>query len=236
MTRRLAIVGMGKMGHAIDELAAARGWDVVARIDEPDAAHGIDKKMLNGADVAVEFTTPSAAPANVRAIAAAGCPVVVGTTGWYGELDAVARDVDAAGGALLTAANFSLGVNIFERIVEVAAGLLGRAPGFEAHVIETHHSAKKDAPSGTAATLGRVASAAWGRGDIPITSIRTGSVPGTHEVVFDAAFEQIHLEHIARDRRVFAEGALVAAGWLIGKHGVFTMRDVLSIPDNERKS
>lgn len=233
MTQRLAIVGMGKMGHAIAELAPSRGWEVVARLDEAETKRGITKESLGGADVAVEFSTPEAAPANVRAITAAGCPAVVGTTGWYAELPKVSADVKARNGALLTAANFSLGVNIFEQIAEFAARLLGRAPGFEAHLTETHHSAKKDAPSGTANTLGRAASAAYGR-DIPITSVRVGSVPGTHEFVFDAPFEQIHLEHIARDRRVFAEGALVAAAWLIGKHGVFTMRDVLATPDNEK--
>lgn len=118
-------------------------------------------------------------------------------------------------------------MNIFEQIVANAARLLASAPGFEAHIIETHHSAKKDAPSGTAATLGRTASKEYGR-EIPITSIRVGAVPGTHELIFDASFEQIRLEHIARDRRVFAEGALVAAGWIIGKRGVFSMRDVLT--------
>jgi 4-hydroxy-tetrahydrodipicolinate reductase len=117
-------------------------------------------------------------------------------------------------------------VNIFEQIVAHAAGLLANAPGFEAQIVETHHSAKKDAPSGTANTLGKAASAAWGK-EIPITSVRTGSVPGTHEFIFDAPFEQIHLEHVARDRRVFAEGALVAAKWLVGKQGIFTMKDVL---------
>jgi 4-hydroxy-tetrahydrodipicolinate reductase len=226
MTRRLAIVGMGKMGHAIAELAVARGWEVVARLDEPEMKAGITRDTMNGADVAVEFTVPAAAPTNIRAIVAAGCPVVVGTTGWYEHADSVRTDVTAKKGAMLTATNFSLGVNIFEQIVANAARLLSRAPGFEAHLVETHHSAKKDAPSGTANTLGRAASAAWGK-EIPITSVRTGSVPGTHELIFDAPFEQIHLEHIARDRRVFAEGALVAAQWLIGKTGIFTMKDVL---------
>jgi 4-hydroxy-tetrahydrodipicolinate reductase len=152
--------------------------------------------------------------------------VVVGTTGWYDHFDEVKQAVLARRGALLTATNFSLGVNIFEQIVAQAARLLSRAPGFEAAIVETHHSAKKDAPSGTANTLEKAAAAGWGR-DIPITSVRTGSVPGTHEFIFDAPFETIHLEHIARDRRVFAEGALVAAGWLVGKQGVFTMKDVL---------
>jgi 4-hydroxy-tetrahydrodipicolinate reductase len=191
--------------------------------------------MLNGADVAVEFTVPEAAPTNIRALIAAGCPVVVGTTGWYDHLDAVRRDVNASNGALLTATNFSLGVNIFEQVVAYAARLLSRAPGFDVHIVETHHAAKKDAPSGTANTLAKSASAAWGK-PIPITSVRTGSVPGTHEFIFDAPFEQIHLEHIARDRRVFAEGALVAARWLIGRRGVFTMRDVLATPANQSTS
>jgi 4-hydroxy-tetrahydrodipicolinate reductase len=216
--KKLAIVGMGKMGKAIAELAPSRGWEVVAALDHDKTSHGITKQMLHGADVAVEFTTPEACVPNALALVSADCPVVVGTTGWYAKLPEVTGAVTERGGALLTATNFSLGVNIFERIVETAAKLLGQAPGFEAHLTETHHSAKKDAPSGTAITLGKTASA-----------VRVGAVPGTHEFVFDAPFEQIHLEHIARDRRVFAEGALVAAAWLVGKHGVFTMRDVLAI-------
>jgi 4-hydroxy-tetrahydrodipicolinate reductase len=235
MTHRIAIVGMGKMGRAIAELAPSRGWEVVARLDETETNQGITKALLGGADVAVEFTTPEAAPRNIRAIAAAGCPVVVGTTGWYDEMASVVADVERSGGALLPAPNFSLGVTIFEQIVAHAARLLANVPGFEAHLTETHHSAKKDAPSGTAATLRQAASKEYGR-EIPTTSIRVGSVPGTHEFVFDAPFEQIHLEHIARDRRVFAEGALVAAAWLIGKRGVFSMRDVLTTPGTGSRS
>lgn len=226
MTKRLAIVGMGKMGHAIAELAPSRGWQVVATLDEAETAKGITRAALGNADVAVEFTTPAAAPKNIRAIVAAGIPVVVGTTGWYDQFDAITEVVNSQSGALLTAANFSLGVNIFQQIATTAARLLAKTPGFEAHLVETHHSTKKDAPSGTAHTLEQAAAKAWGR-EIPITSVRTGSVPGTHEFIFDAPFEQIHLEHIARDRRVFAEGALVAAGWLIGRRGMYSMRDVL---------
>lgn len=229
MTRRLAIVGMGKMGKAIDELAPSRGWNVVARLDQRQMTAGITRAALGDADVAVEFTNPAAAPANIRAIIATGCPVVAGTTGWYDQLEAIGRDVNSQNGAMLTAPNFSIGVNIFERVAELAARLLSHAGGFEAHIVETHHSAKKDAPSGTARTLGKAANAAWGK-DIPITSVRVGSYPGTHELIFDAPFETIHLEHIARDRRVFAEGALAAAAWLMGRRGVFTMRDVLSTP------
>jgi 4-hydroxy-tetrahydrodipicolinate reductase len=235
MTHRLAIIGMGKMGHAIAELAPSRGWEVVAALDEEHTQGGITASALNGADVAVEFTVPAAAPANIRAAVNAGCPIVVGTTGWYKEMTSVTEAVRAGNGALLAAPNFSLGVNIFEQVVETAARLLGRVPSFDALIVETHHSAKKDAPSGTAATLGKTASAAWDRGgDIPITSLRIGSVPGTHEIVFDAPFEQIRLEHTARDRRVFADGALVAAAWLIGRKGIFTMRDVLTSSSEDR--
>jgi 4-hydroxy-tetrahydrodipicolinate reductase len=227
MTHRIALIGAGKMGRIVAELAPQRGWDVVAVLDEAETRAGIDAQSLGGADVALDFTTPAAAPANIRAVVAAGVPIVVGTTGWYSELPAISAWVGEKGGALLTASNFSVGVNVFEQIAAYAATLLRGAPGFAAQIIETHHSAKKDAPSGTALTLERAAAKGWGR-DIPIASVRTGSVPGTHEFVFDAPFEQIHLEHIARDRSVFAEGALVAAAWLIGRRGVFTMRDVLA--------
>jgi 4-hydroxy-tetrahydrodipicolinate reductase len=226
MTRRLAIVGMGKMGRAIADLAPSHGFEVAARLDHAEMQSGFTKDMLAGADVAVEFTVPEAAPANVRALVAAGCPVVVGTTGWYAHLDDVRGDVNRSNGALLAATNFSLGVNIFEQVLARAAELFAAAPGFDAHMIETHHAAKKDAPSGTALTLAKAAAAAGGR-EIPITSVRVGSVPGIHEVIFDAQFEQVRLQHVARDRRVFAEGALVAAAWLIGRRGVFTMKDVL---------
>jgi 4-hydroxy-tetrahydrodipicolinate reductase len=234
MSRKVALVGMGKMGKAIAEIAPSRGWEVVARLDSAAMKRGITAADLNGADVAVEFTVPHATPDNVRALVSAGVPAVAGTTGWYDQLPAISDEVRARGGAMIAAANFSLGVNIFEQIAETAARLLGSTSVFSAQIVETHHAAKLDAPSGTAATLGKSSSAAWGK-QIPITSIRTGSVPGTHEFIFDAPFETIHLEHVARDRRVFAEGALVAAGWLIGKRGVFTMRDVLGTGKSEEK-
>ena len=223
----LALIGMGKMGRALEALAPERGFRVVATLDStrPDYA-GITRDSLRDAQVAIDFTTPGAAAANVRACAEAGCPVVVGTTGWYADLPAVSEDVRRLGGALLTAPNFSVGVAVFDRVVAEAARLFGHLAGFDAHLVETHHSAKVDAPSGTAGALAATASDALGR-NIPITSIRTGHVPGTHELIFDAPFEQVRLVHEARDRRVFAEGALVAARWLVGRRGVFTMQDVL---------
>ena len=228
-SRRLALIGVGKMGRVLAELAPERGWDVVAQFDSASnaAGQGITADALAGADVAIEFTVPGAAVANARATVAAGCPIVIGTTGWYEHLPELSAWVTERNGALLSASNFSLGVNAFEQVVALAARLLAGLGGFDAHLVETHHAAKKDAPSGTAAMLGRSASSSWGR-SIPITSVRTGSVPGTHELLFDAPFETVRLEHVARDRRVFAEGALAAAAWLIGRRGVFTMRDVLS--------
>lgn len=225
---RLAIIGLGKMGRAIEQLAPERGWEVVARIDAADNPHGdgITAERLGGAEVAVDFTTPDAAVDNVHAAVSAGCPIVVGTTGWYAALPTLSRWVDERGGALLAAPNFSVGVAIFEQVLQTAARLFAHVPGFDAHLIETHHTAKKDAPSGTALKLARAMREPLGR-DVPITSVRVGAVPGTHEVLFDSAFEQVRLVHEARDRRVFAEGALVAARWLIGRRGTFTMRDVL---------
>ena len=230
MKVRLALIGMGKMGRALAQLAPERGFEVVAEIDPslPNAST-VTRESLRDAQVAIEFTVPDAAPSNIRACVAAGCPIVVGTTGWYDQLPAVRAEVERAGGALLTAPNFSVGVAIFDRVVAEAARLFAGVDGFEAHMIETHHSAKKDAPSGTAGSLARTAEAAMGR-PLSITSVRVGAVPGTHELIFDAPFEQVRLVHEARDRRVFAEGALVAARWLVGRTGVFGMQDVLSTP------
>lgn len=222
---RLALIGMGRMGRALALLAPERGFRVVAELD---AGAAITRDTLRDAEVAIEFTQPDAAPSNIRACLAAGCPVVVGTTGWSAELDAIRADVERTSGALLTAPNFSVGVAIFDRVLAEAARLFGAAHGFDAHLIETHHNAKKDAPSGTAASLAHTAEQAFGGGRaLPITSVRVGAVPGTHEIVFDAPFEQVRLVHEARDRRVFAEGALVAARWLIGRRGVFGIQDVL---------
>ena len=222
---RIALVGTGKMGRTIAALAAERGLPVVATIGRGTP---ITRETLGGADVAIEFTEPDAAPASVRACAAAGCPVVVGTTGWLDALPQVTEAVRAAGGRLLWAANFSVGVNAMLAVAASAARVL-REAGFDAHLVETHHSAKKDAPSGTALAIARAVRDGGG-GEVPITAVRVGHVPGTHALVFDAPFEQVTLTHEARDRRVFAEGALVAARWLAAARGpgVYTMQDVLA--------
>lgn len=227
---RLAVIGDGKMGQAIASLAAEYGFDVVAVLGESQVLpHGITKALLGSADVAAEFTVPKHAAANVRGCVAAGCPVVSGTTGWDTERAVVEAEVRVQKGALLWAPNFSLGVHLFSRIVEQAARVIaGANANFDAHLIETHHSQKLDAPSGTARSLADRAERASGK-PVPITSVRVGSVPGTHQVIFDAAFEQIRLEHVARDRRVFATGALTAAHWLVGRQGVFTLDHMLGI-------
>ena len=223
---KLALVGMGKMGRALAQLAPDRGCEVVATLDEGDA---IDGSTLNGAEVAIEFTAPDAAVGNIRKLVQAGCPVVVGTTGWYDELPTITDLVSSKAGALVYAPNFSIGVNLFREIVVRAAAIMKGASGFDVHLVEVHHAAKKDAPSGTAASLSHAAAPALGR-EIPVTSVRVGAVPGTHELIFDAPFETIRLEHVARDRRVFADGAITAAKWLVGRRGVFQMQDVLAMP------
>ena len=221
---RVALIGVGKMGRAIRTLATEREWPVVASLDSHSGP--ITKELLGGAEVAIEFTTPTTAAANIIACAKAGVPVVVGTTGWDAERPRVEREVLAVGGTMLAAPNFAIGMIIFRQLAESLARLAGAMPRYEMQIIETHHAAKLDAPSGTARVIAAEAGAALGR-EIPVTSIRLGAVPGTHEILLDGPFEQIRVTHEVRDRRVFAEGALAAAHWLAGRKGIFTLRDML---------
>ncbi|HET7613901.1 MAG TPA: dihydrodipicolinate reductase C-terminal domain-containing protein [Gemmatimonadaceae bacterium] len=232
--RRLAIIGDGKMGQAIRSLAIEKGWKVTALIGERESARGsgITAAALGNPEVAVEFSQPDAAVANITSTLRAGIPVVVGTTGWYESLADVTRVASQSGSAMLWSPNFSLGVNVMIELARYAGTLMRTLDDFDAHIVETHHTQKKDAPSGTALAIGKAASDALDR-PIPITSVRAGAVPGTHELLFDGLFEQISLTHLARDRRVFAEGALKAADWLVGRKGVFTMRDVLELPQRK---
>jgi 4-hydroxy-tetrahydrodipicolinate reductase len=227
-TPRLAIVGDGKMGRLLHELAVEQGDVVTAFLGRDDVLRaGISAETLHGATVAIEFTEPSAAANNVRACLAAGCAVVCGTTGWDAERIEVEDEVRATGGAMLWAPNFSLGMHVFTALVREAARRARAAGGFDVVLVETHHTAKLDAPSGTARQLSRAAEQASGE-PVPITSVRVGAVPGTHELVIDGAFEQVRLVHEARDRRVFALGARAAARWLSGRRGVFTLDDMLA--------
>lgn len=232
---KIALIGNGKMGRAIAPLAVERGHVVTATLGSKDSAggNGITRESLGAPDVAIEFTEPAAAAGNVRACARAGVPVVVGTTGWYDELEGVIAEVRALDGTMFWAPNFSVGVAVLSAAIEAASAALRGVPGFDIHLIETHHAAKKDRPSGTAASLAGIAERGIGR-EVPITSVRTGHVPGTHELVIDAAFEQVRLVHEARDRRVFADGAISAAEWLQGRKGVYTMSDVLRHREDAR--
>ncbi len=232
MTRlKLAVVGDGKMGRAVASLAEDHGFDIAAVLGEAQVLPGgITKALLGGADVAIEFSVPAHAAANVRGCVAAGCPVVSGTTGWDAERPVVEAEVLRQNGALLWSPNFSLGVHIFARVVEHATRLMREAgaPGSTRRSSKPITSAKLDAPSGTARMIAQRMAKPLGH-EPPVASVRTGSVPGTHQVIFDAPFEQVRIEHIARarDRRVFAAGALVAAQWIVGKRGVFTLDDML---------
>lgn len=224
---KLAILGAGKMGSLLSALAPESGFSVAAHLDKEHTRQGVTREALNGAEVVIEFTEPHAAAALVKGCAELGVPVVSGTTGWDAEKALVETFVRNSNGALLWAPNFALGVHLFAKVVEEAARRFAHErAGFDAHLVETHHSKKLDAPSGTARMLATIAERARGKA-IPVTSVRTGHVPGTHELVFDAAFEQVRLVHEARDRRVFAAGALAAARWLVGKRGVFTLDDFL---------
>lgn len=223
----IAIVGHGRMGRAVEQIARQGGWNIAAIIDA-ELPVNVTASVLGGAGVAIEFSEPSAAANNIRQIVAAGCPIVVGTTGWYSELDAITRFVEEHSGKMLWAPNFSVGVHMLLRIAASSGGMLSASDSFDAHIVETHHTEKKDAPSGTALALGSAVESSLGR-SVPITSVRTGHVPGTHELIYDGPFEQIRISHVARDRNVFAAGALLAAEWLAAckRPGVYTFADAL---------
>jgi 4-hydroxy-tetrahydrodipicolinate reductase len=227
VTTKVAILGTGKMGAQLAALAPESGCTVVAHLGEKETESGLTLGALNGAEVVIEFTVPTAAPSLVRTCAALGVPVVSGTTGWDAQRADVEAAVKASSGALLWAPNFSLGVHLFSKLVAVAAKQLSKGTaGFDVRIVETHHTQKLDAPSGTAKMLAKVAERERGE-TVPIESIRTGTVPGTHELIFDARFEQVRIVHEAKDRKVFAAGALSAARWLKGRRGVYTMDDFL---------
>ncbi len=226
---RLAIVGDGKMGRMIAALAEERGHVVHAIIGRADNAGGgaLTKARLAGVDVALEFTRPDVVVANLERLIEAGVPTVTGTTGWNAELPRIAKLVESKRGALLHAANFSVGVHLFLRAArDLAARFAGR-PEFDAFIMEEHHAAKVDAPSGTARVLRERVREADAAREFPITSIRAGAVPGTHVLTYDGADEIIALTHVARNRRSFAAGALAAAEWLPGRTGVFDFEAML---------
>jgi 4-hydroxy-tetrahydrodipicolinate reductase len=224
---RFGIVGFGKMGHEIAAAAERRGHRVVWTLDarENPGATGITRDRVSAADAVFEFTSPQAAPANLLALARLSGRVVCGTTGWAAELQRIAEAFASGGGALVHATNFSIGVRYFFGIAERAASLYGRA-GYAAYLVEEHHAAKKDAPSGTARTLGVIVERAAGR-EPPVASVRAGTIPGTHRLVFESPEDEVELVHRARGRGGFARGAVWAAERIAGRTGVFEFGEIL---------
>lgn len=237
---KIALLGYGKMGKAIAAMAEAAGDDVVLRIGSGNIS-GLTIEALQQADVAVEVSRPELAFNHIALCLEAGVPVVCGTTGWLDRLEeAVALCTDKEG-ALLYASNFSIGVNLFFALNKRLAELMERQPQYNPSILEIHHTQKLDAPSGTAISLAQdildrlSRKSQWVNGEaaspdeLGISSIREGQVPGTHEVFYQSAIDTISIRHEAHSREGFARGALLAAHWIVGKKGFFSMSDVLEL-------
>ena len=225
---RLALVGHGRMGKLVEQLAPEHGFEVALRLDGSSNAggSGITAESLQGMDVAIDFSNAAAVPENAERIAALGIPLVVGTTGWTSELPRVREAVERHGAGLLYGANFSVGVQVFYRLAEEAARLLARETAYDAWAYEIHHKMKKDAPSGTLFQILKVMEGAGYGRKIDVSSNRAGAIPGTHVVGFDSEADTILLEHRARNRAGFAHGALRAARWMIGRRGFYEFSQV----------
>jgi 4-hydroxy-tetrahydrodipicolinate reductase len=224
---RFGIVGAGKMGQEIETMAGQRGHDVTWRLTSKDNAggSGLTPERLRSADVVFEFTSPAAVGANLMALAEAGARVVCGTTGWAKDLPAVTEAFVSGGGALVHASNFSVGVRHFFDLAGRAAQLYGSA-GYSASIAEEHHAGKRDAPSGTARVIAEIV----GRhmtAPPPISSVRSGTIPGTHRLVFESPEDEVELVHRAKGRSGFARGAVWAAERIAGRSGVFEFGELL---------
>jgi len=228
---RILLVGHGRMGRLVGELAADYGCELAGVIDPQSPLHGggPDEARWRGIDVAIDFSFPDAVKTNLPALARHGINLVIGTTGWQADEAAMRRAVADAGVGIVAAPNFSTGVVLFEAIVARAAALFAPQSEFGPFLHEAHHAAKKDAPSGTALHLKRAMQEAGLNRPIDVSSTRAGHIPGTHTVGFDGPAETILLSHSARDRSAFARGALTAAKWVKGRRGWFTMTDVLGV-------
>jgi 4-hydroxy-tetrahydrodipicolinate reductase len=240
----LALIGHGKMGKEVERVAHEKGCKVVKifEVDENQEGSALTKEALKAVDVCIDFSSPEAALSNIEAVAECGKNIVVGTTGWYDRLDYVRKLVKEKKIGFLYASNFSLGVNIFNQIVMDAAHLFEKHTQYDVSISEIHHRGKADSPSGTALTLGSTILQAIKRKSelvtetqhggikphqLHVTSTRMGTVTGKHAVLFDSDADMIELVHTAKSRSGFAQGAIVAAEWLKGKKGFYTMRDVL---------
>jgi 4-hydroxy-tetrahydrodipicolinate reductase len=224
--RRVLIVGHGRMGTLVESLCGEYGMEVAGSIGRTSAG---DTEKWPQADVAIDFSVADAVPANLPRLAARGMDLVIGTTGWQAHRDDLKAEAAKHPIGVVAAANFALGVNLFMALAARAGELFAAREEFGAWIHELHHAAKRDAPSGTALALEAAMRGAGFARPIDIASTRAGSIPGTHTIGFDAAGETITLTHAARDRTIFARGALEAARWVEGKRGWFSMRDVLGL-------
>lgn len=237
---KIALIGYGKMGKAIEGLMGPRGHEAVLKIDEHNRP-SLTPAQLRQADVAIEFTGPESAVDNLLLCLEAGIPVVCGSTGWLNNWDRVKKACEASGGALLCASNFSVGVNIFFAISKRLASLMNTHPEYEVSVTEIHHTAKRDAPSGTAITLAEGILETMDRKkgwvnhlsdhptELEVLSERIDPAPGTHKVLYTSDIDDIEIVHTAHNRQGFALGALLAAEYLVGKKGIHTMQEVLGL-------
>jgi 4-hydroxy-tetrahydrodipicolinate reductase len=220
---KLLLIGHGKMGRLVETLAPGEGFEVAGTVDENTTTD------WPAADVAIDFSIGAAVPGTVARLAQRRTSIVIGTTGWQEHERAVRDTAAAAGIGVVAAPNFAIGVNVFLAVVDRMGALMAAQPSFGAWIPEAHHAAKIDAPSGTALAMEhRLRRQGYSAG-VPIASTRAGNIPGTHTLGFDAASETITLTHQARDRAAFARGALLAARWLEGRQGWFSMTDVLGL-------
>ena len=227
---KIALIGNGAMGELVAAVAAAAGHEIAAVVASKDKDLNPDQlaKQLSSyqVDVAIDFSVGEAVLRNIEACARAKVPLVEGTTGWKAHEETAKQIVTENSAALVYGANFSIGVNLFYRIVDRAAALFAAVDGYAPFIEEAHHMRKRDAPSGTALQLRELMAKHLGP-EIPTASTRAGYIPGTHRVGFDSEADQILLVHTARSRRGFASGALLAAEWIVGRTGVFQFSDVI---------
>lgn len=244
-TPAIALIGYGRMGREIEQAAMSRGMTINAIVDIRSSGHvhAMERGLLEGADVCIEFTVPDAVVDNIRTLAGFGKNIVVGTTGWHHRMDEVRAIVEERNIGLIYGSNFSIGVHLFLALVREAGRLMHPHRQYDAAVSETHHRLKIDAPSGTAistadallSTLTRKTrwSASLEAGPLPedvlhVSAARVGSVPGQHAVLFDSLADSITITHTARSRRGFAEGALLAAEWIQGRKGLYSIEDMIN--------
>ena len=220
---KLALVGYGRMGRLLEQLAPSHGFEVALRLDEfnnPDGI-GLTAQNFDGVDAAVDFSIPDVVADNAVRISELGVPLAIGTTGWLSDLDRVKAAVERHAGALVYGANFSIGVNAFYRVVEAASKALAAQEEYDAFMYEAHHKYKKDAPSGTALRLLDAMRDAGYTRPVDVATQRSGQFPGIHEIGFDSEADTIRVSHTARSRLGFAHGALKAARWIMGRKGVY---------------